>query len=303
MTNTSNASNQSQASTAPDVPTLTLSKVSAPSVLLLGDPGRGKTYSLGTLAADSRVEKFFYLYTDPGGDESLIDSLRAHNVPIDKVHFCYIPPISEGWETLEQLATKVNTMDYEALSKIKSGINKRGNRQMYNLIEALGNFKCDRTGESFGASDLWPDTYALAFDSLTGLNAIAKGSTVGAKPSLHQGEWGVAMSMEETLIRKFTASIKCPRVMVGHMDKQKDEYTGRMTFMVSLLGNKLAPNIPSLFSDVVHCYSEGSSFKWATVDDRISLKARNLPLGSKLAPDFKQILDSWYSRREYASGR
>ena len=272
---------------------------SQPCVLLLGEPGNGKTFSLGSLAADPRIEKFFYLFTDPGGDESLYDALQFYGAPIDKVHMHYVPPAAQDFTTLKDLANRVNTQTYEALANMKAGINKQDHRQMYHIIEHMADFKCDRTGEAFGAADEWPDTWAFAFDSLTGLNRIAREATVGAKPTLHQGEWGVAMSMEENFIRKVAADIKGPRVVIGHLDKNKDEITGRMMLQVSLLGNKLAPQIPHLFSDVVYCSRRDGDFKWSTNDSTMSLKTRNLEISDKLAPTFKQILDKREERVKY----
>lgn len=277
-------------------------KVSAPSVMLLGEPGNGKTFSAATLALHPYIEKIFYIFTDPGGDESLIDSFQYYDIPISKLHLRYIAPAAQGWDMLEELTKKVNTNDYESLAGIKSGIDKRGFRQMFELIETFGNFTCQRTGENFGSADEWPDTYAVVFDSLTGLNKIARETTVGAKPTLHQGEWGVAMSMEENFIRKFTAGIKCPRVMIGHLDKVMNEVQGRWTFQVSLLGNKLAPNIPHLFSDVVYAHRAQGKFLWSTDDDRISLKSRNLELSDKLIPSFKPVIEKWLKRREFMTG-
>lgn len=277
-------------------------KVSAPCVLLLGEPGNGKTFSCATLAKSDKIEKVIYIYTDPGGDESLIDAMDYYDAPMSKLHWHYIPPAASGWDSLKQTAQKVNIMDYKSLAELKAGIDKSNHRQMYEVIDTFASFKCDRTGENFGAADEWPTTYAVVFDSLTGLNKIARETTVGAKPTLHQGEWGVAMSMEENFIRKFAADIKCPRVMIGHLDKQMDETLGRQILQVSLLGNKLAPQIPHLFSDVVYAWREGAEFLWSTTDSRISLKSRNLELADKIKPDFRQILNRWEKRKEFAKG-
>lgn len=266
---------------------------SSPAVLLLGEPGRGKTFSLGTLAAR---KKLFYLYTDPGGDESLLDSLEHHKVPVSNVHWHYVQPASTDWGTLKELATKVNALDYQSLAGIKSGIDKSKHRQFFELVAVLADFTCERTGKSFGPVDSFGPECALAFDSLTGLNKIAKDTTVGAKPTLHEGEWGTAMAMEEVLIRQFVAAVKCPRVMIGHLDRIVNEVAGNMTFTVSLLGKKLAPQIPHLFSDVIFAYSEGPQFYWSTMDDRISLKTRNLPIAQKQKPDFGAIIDKWEAR-------
>lgn len=282
---------------------MTKRDVSQPCVLLLGEPGAGKTFSLGSLAADERVEKFFYLFTDPGGDESLYDGLQYYDCPVDKVHMHYIPPAAQSMDVLEELVKKINTLNYDSLAGIKAGINKSDHRQMFHIIESMGNFKCDRTGEEFGPADEWPDNWAFAFDSLTGLNRIAREATVGAKPTLHQGEWGIAMSMEENFIRKVCADMKGPRVMVGHLDKQKDELTGRMVMGVSLLGNKLAPQIPHLFSDVVYASNREGSFTWSTSESTMALKTRNLPFDSKIVPSFKQILDKREERVKYVEAQ
>lgn len=275
---------------------MTTNTPSAPAVLLLGDPGRGKTYSLGSLVTSPHVEKVFYLYTDPGGDESLIDSIVDRKGDLSKVHMHYVAPASKGWSALEDLAKKINMMDFQALGNLKQGIDKAGYRQFFEILACLSNFKCDRTGEEFGPADKFPNNWAVIFDSLTGLNKIARETAVGAKPTLHQGEWGTAMSMEENFIRKFAADIKGPRVMIGHLDKVMMELEGRMMFQVSLLGNKLAPHIPHLFSDVIHADRDGTGFVWSTNDQRISLKSRNLPESNKLKPDFGPILEKWRSR-------
>lgn len=268
---------------------------SAPSILLVGAPGAGKTYSLGTIA---KRRKLVYLFTDPGGDESLIDSCMAQDVPLSQLHWHYMPPVSDGWETLQQMTTKVNSFNYESLTKL-SGINKELHKKFYEIVGQLGNFQCERTGKELGpVEQLDPAEYAIAFDSLTGLNKIARDTTVGAKPTMHQGEWGIAMALEETLIRQFVADIPLMKVMIGHLDRQVDEVAGRSTFMVSLLGNKLAPQIPHLFSDVIFANTEGGKFQWSTMDDRIALKSRNLPLQQKLPPDFTPIIDKWEARLE-----
>lgn len=271
--------------------------IQAPSVLLLGDPGNGKTFSLATMA--KAVDKFFYLYTDPGGTESLIDALMHHDVPLSKVHWRYIPPASQGWDSLKDLVQKVNMMDYQTIATIKSGIRKSDHKQMFEIISIMAEFKCERTGEVFPPADEWPDTWGFAFDSLTGLNRIAKDTTVGAKPTLHEGEWNIAMNMEENFIRKVTADMKCPRVMIGHLDKTYNMVSEQSEFTVSLLGKKLAPTIPHLFSDVIHAHRSQAKFAWSTQDNRIALKTRNLPHSDSIAPDFGPLLAKWRARKAW----
>lgn len=275
--------------------------VSPPAILNVGPPGAGKTFALATLAASSKVEKLFYAFTDPGGDEALIDAFRHYNVPISKVHWHYIPAAAGSWSTLEDMTKKINMFDYESLSKMKAGIDKSGHRQFFDLLAQMNDFECQRTGKNYGPVDNFPPEFAIAYDSITGLNRLARETTVGAKPTLHQGEWGTAMALEESFVRKFVAGIKCPRVMISHLDQQRDELSGRVSFMPAFLGNKLAPQIPHLFSDVIFSYTEGNNFYWSTSDDRIALKTRNLKIGNKIEPDYRPLLEKWEARKEYAA--
>lgn len=274
-------------------------KVSAPTMMLAGDPGAGKTFCLATLARENR--KLFYLFTDPGGEESLIDGLRHYKIPVTNVHWHYVSPSTTNWATLATLLDKVNSFDYATLAGMKQGIDKSEHRQFFALVASCADFTCDRTGKSFGSlSELDPETSACAFDGLTGLNKLAKETTVGGKPTLHEGEWAVAMALEETFIRQFVSDIPVPKAMVCHLTKVMNHLEGRMTFGIHVLGQKLAPQLPHMFSDVVHCWREGKDFYWSTVDDRITLKSRNLPFDNKIAPDFEQVLERWQERKKMA---
>jgi hypothetical protein len=132
-----------------------------PAVLLLAEPGCGKTFSLSTIA---RKRKLFCLFTDPGGEESLIEGLMHYNIPIDNVHWHYISPSSQGWSAATDMLSKVNTMSYEDLGKLKSGIQKAEHRQLMAMLAVLSDFTCQRTGESFGPVDKFPADYAFALD-------------------------------------------------------------------------------------------------------------------------------------------
>ena len=273
-----------------------MAKISSPAILLLGDPGAGKTFAAAKLA---QYTQLVYVFTDPGGDESLLDALEFYKIPVSKVHWRYVPPASPGWDAITQQLTKVNSLDYQTLAGMKSGINKQDHRQFLELISTFADFECQRTGKKLGPLDELDETYSVVYDSLSGLNQLAKDLTVGAKPTLHEGEWHVAMTLEENFINTFTANLKCPRMMIGHFDKSQD-ITGAMVYSVNLLGRKLAPKIPAKFSDVVKAYSEGGKFFWSTVEDRMTLKTRNLALSDKLPPDVGPLIERWKERKARA---
>src|SRR3990167_4786085 len=100
------------------------------------------------------------------------------------------------------MANKISLMGYDDLSKLKTGIEKKDYQQFMLLLRTMANFQCQRTGEAYGPIDSWDATRAFAVDSLSGVNRMAMDMMIGAKPTAHQGEWGVSMNAEERLISK-----------------------------------------------------------------------------------------------------
>lgn len=269
------------------------------STLLVGGPGSGKTYSLASFAKAGL--ELFVVFTEPGGDESLIQAVRDHNIDIGRVHWKYIAPASPTWDMMKKSAQTISTLSYEALTSIKAGIEKGGYRQFLTLLETLSDFKCDRDGKSYGPVDSWDATRAVALDSLSGLNIMAMDMVVGSKPVKHQGEWGVAMDNEERLIMKLCSDIRAFFVLTAHIERESNEITGAQQLMAGALGRKLAPRLPRFFSDVIHAYRDGGEFFWSTTSMNVDLKARTVPLQDKMPPDFGLIVKSWQARQETAS--
>lgn len=276
-------------------------KMTAPKVLLEGVPGAGKTYSLTTYLK-AGIE-LFAIITEPGGEETLLDACRKQNIPVDKLHWQYIPTAAPSWDTLMGMAKTVTNMSYEDMSKIKQGANKPDYQQFWQLLKACSNFKCERTGLEYGPVDKWDDTRALAIDSLSGVSTMAIDMVLGTKLAAHQGEWGVAMGAVEKFLGKLTSDVYCHVCLTSHVEREIDEVGGLPKNMVSTLGRKLAPKIPKMFSDVVLAYREGTQFFWSTATPQYDLKARTLPLSAKLAPDFGQVVQGWEARKKLAASQ
>jgi AAA domain len=263
--------------------------------LLLGPPGSGKTTSLVTFI-EAGLD-LFVIGTDPGFEESLLDAMERRKLPLEKLHYNYVAPASNSWEILKDQARKIGMMSYDNLSQLKSA-SKTEFTQFLELLNALADFKDQRTGERFGPVDYFPEHYALAIDSLSGINVMAMDMMQGAKPTAHQGEWGVAMVAEEKLILKLTSDLKCFLVITAHVDKEPDSLTGIPVMMVGALGKKLAPKLPRTFSDVILAVKEGAKFSWSTAALNVDLKSRSLPIQDNLLPDFGQIVEVWRRRND-----
>lgn len=262
--------------------------------LLIGPPGSGKTFSLTTFL-EAGID-LFAIGTDPGFEETILDAIRKRNLPLDKFHYKYIAPASTDFDTMIKQAEQVSFFGYDALSTMKSGPGKGQYTQFVELLKTLADFVDQRTGESFGPVDSFPPNVALALDGLSGVNIMAMDLMLGGKVTAHQGEWGVAMTIEEKLILKLCGDLKCFFVLTAHVEKEPDIVSGIPITMVGALGRKLAPKLPRTFSDVILTVKEGDKFTWSTAAVSVDLKSRTLPIKDGLAPDFGQIVEVWRQR-------
>ena len=131
--------------------------------MLCGVSGSGKTHAIRTLI-EAGLE-VFVLFTEPGM-EVLADT------PKEKLHWHYISPASPDFEDMIASATKINTLSFEAITKLPD-INKRKYHEFIDVLVTLSDFKDDRTGTSYGAVDSWGPERVLVLDSLTGLSLPA----------------------------------------------------------------------------------------------------------------------------------
>ena len=288
-------------------PTITPPHLIGTNTLLTGFVGHGKTSSIPTFikaGLKHNLElKVGLILTETGAVESLLDAMRLHapkgmkSLPLDRLYYHHLPPVSEGWGAITEMAKKVNLMSYKDLSEMKTGVARAKHRQFLDLLSILSNFK-DQNGNEHGPVDKLDSSWLIGIDSVSGINRMARKLTVGLKPAPHRGEWGVMMSTEEELVYQFIASTKCFTVLTSHIDKEMDEVVGKPQFVPAFLGSKLGPNIPREFSDVVLQVRDGDKFHWSTVaKDHTCLKARNLPLSDKLQPSFEPIVDAWLKRK------
>jgi hypothetical protein len=262
-------------------------------VLLEGPTGTGKTHALATIAA-SGVD-LFVLFTEAGIETFLgFWTDRGQEIP-PNVHWHVLARDPGGFDNMTKTAQDILTMPQEALHKMADPRRAKHN-QFVGLLSAMSNFKDHRTGENYGAVDSWGPDRCLALDSLTGINPIAMSLIVGGKPVKSQADWGLAMDQIEKFVRQCTDGCKCHFVLTAHVEREVDQVFGGVKVTVSTLGNKLAPKIPPMFSDVILSVRNGVKYSWSTANAQADLKSRNLALSENLEPDFKQIFDKWQSR-------
>ena len=283
--------------------------------LLMGEVGSGKTTALPSfiragLECDRKLQVLAIL-TEPNGEESLLEGMRVHappglsSLPMDRLHYAIVPLMVEPFSVFMRTAERIGDMTYAKIAgDVPSiyGKQNTGDQPFMRLLHHLNDFTNQR-GENLGPIEQLDSNWLVAIDSLSGVNKLIRQLHVGLKPSMHQGEWGTIMSLEDSFITRFVSATNCWTCCTAHIDKEMDEVLGKPQFMPALLGRKLAPVVPRLFSDVILAYRTGTNFRWSTTRaDYSSLKARNLPYSDNLEPKFGLIVQKWLERIELARG-
>lgn len=266
-----------------------------PAVLVLGPSGAGKTTSIVTYLL-AGIETFVFV-TEATGVDSLLDACRRYRAPIDLLHWHVITPTTAGWDALKKMVVTVRAMSYEDVTKIKSGVGKEHQRKLDELLDNCVDFHCQRTGRRYGDVTTWGDNRAFGIDSLSGLNMITMAHTIGLKPAAHQGEWGIAMNVEEQLIVKLVSDRAAHFFLMAHIDRIVDEITTTSRITAAALGNKLAPRLARWFSEIPLAVRKGKDFYWSTEDMQTDVKNRALEISSTLPQSFVPIVEFHRARK------
>lgn len=271
----------------------------APSVLLLGEMGSGKTHAIRSLVAQG-IECFL-LSTEPGFEDVLAD------IPSEKLHWHYVPAYKPGaednpghtFDNLLNAAKTVNTMSPDAIQKA-GGINKQNYQHFWDVLAACNNFVDDRTGKSYGDVSTWDHTRALFLDSLSGVKEMVIRNTIGDKPFLELRDYTAIQFQIRQLVNGLCYRTNAWFVLTAHLERETDPNTGTYKLMVSVPGKALAPELPRFFSDSIYTKMSISAGKpvwtWNTLSPEVTVKSRNLPLMEGLKPDFEQLVKAWRKR-------
>jgi len=255
-------------------------------VALIGPSGTGKTTAVRTLI-DQGITPFIIFTED--------SRAMLGDIPKDKCHWHYIAPSASSWSSLIDTANKVNTLPFDALTKLKD-INKKGFKQMIEVYQTCNEFICDRTGENFGDIADFGTDRAVVVDSLSGLSKMAMALVVGSKPVRSMPDWGIAMNTVEDCVVKLCTGLECHFVMTAHIERELDEVTGGVKLMMSTLGKKLPALLPRFFDEVILTKHTGSDFLWSTSESNIDLTTRFLEHSNQLPPSFKTMIDVWKTK-------
>lgn len=265
--------------------TATKAQIPGPKILLMGDSGTGKSYSIRSLIK-AGITPFV-----EATEQNAIQALK--DLPDGAWHYRFrSPQPDQGFTQVFDMASKINTLSYENLTKVSDPF-KQAHNKFLDVVADMNKFVCDCHGKDWGAVSSWGTDRAIVVDGLSGLSDMAMALVVGNKPVRSQPDWGVAQNALRMFLNPFTNQIKCTGIIVAHMDREKDEITGGTTITVKTLGQKLGPDLPRMFSDVIRARREGDKFYWDTADSQATVVARHIRIASNLEASFVPLIEKW----------
>lgn len=273
--------------------------VTPQATLIMGPTGSSKTDSLISYV-EAGIE-LFVASTEANGVETLIRSARRRGVDMSKVHWAHCRPTNMDVAAMIRSADQLNNKSVSDMQKIDNPgiLEKKKYRTFIRLLENIQNFRCDRTGRTYGDVTEWGDDRAFVIDSLTGVNLMMTQLQVGNRGTLTLPDYNVCQLTLENLIVTL-CSARCFFTLTAHIEMEKDQISGKIKVMASTVGQKLAPKVPIHFSEVIRARREGGKFFWSTEDAEAELKARSLPWSDKITPSFVQIVEAYRSDKKYA---
>jgi Ni2+-binding GTPase involved in maturation of urease and hydrogenase len=213
-----------------------------------------------------------------------------------KLHWMYIKPTSQDLANLQESAKRVATMNADQIQKMHDMTRDKRN-QYYPILNALANFKDDRTGQVLGNVGTWGTDKCLVLDSLSGLTIAATKLAVGEKYAMTQPEFQIAMKTIENLVIQICTGFHCHAYMTSHAEKELDEVNGGLRIFPSTLGRKLGPVLGRYFTDVFMTKRIAGP-KWVidTAEAQADLKSRNFAYGAELPMSFVPAVEAWKKR-------
>ena len=266
-------------------------------IILFGDGGTGKSYSLHSLFKNAPEERrVIYLMTEPNAMAGLERGLEENDITIEHGQLVYSFPRktgkAKGFQNYKRAVNKLTKESKNIALKGNSDttMGKENYTYFQDIIDKLDDFEgIDyATGEATripGVDTLDHDDI-LVIDGLSPIIHEIWHSSVGDKLAISEYDYGIPQNILEGMLRVLE-SLTCHIILLAH---EKPVYNKQGTLEKTVVnfgvGNAKDSIFKGCMTDIIYCYTMGSKFLWAGNKSNVDCVARKIPRESALTPDF-----------------
>lgn len=266
-------------------------------VILFGDGGTGKSFSLSTLFKDAPEERrVVYLMTEPNAMAGLERGLDLYELNLEEGQLLYSYPRktgkNKGFQNYKRaVSTLTKTSKTVALKgNADTTMGKENYTYFQDIIDNLDIFEGFdyATGDAVkipGVDTLDQDD-VLVIDGLSPIIHEIWHSSVGDKLAISEYDYSIPQNTLEGMLRVLE-SLTCHVILLAH-EKAVYNKQGVLEKTVVNFGVGSARDsiFKGCFTDIIYCYTMGNKFLWAGSKPQVDCLARKIPREASLSPDF-----------------
>lgn len=233
-------------------------------MLLIGDPGAGKTGATAALAAagynmryvdtDNGLDILTDLLTNPISAYVRGKTAQAQAELLARVHY---ETLTDPMKNIAGKLVPAQATVWQRLASLLDNWSPETTRGWKNKQPPAENDTAP-----LGPISSWGTQDVLVLDSLSRISSAAlnlvlsMNARLGAQP--HQSDYFTAQGMVESLLQKlYDESIQCNVIMIAHIAMLGDEGTGVMHGYPASIGKALSPKIGSYFNSCLMAKTVG----------------------------------------------
>jgi hypothetical protein len=265
-------------------------------IVLFGDACSGKTVCSVSALKGKPDSRLIYLITENNSLPSIHKGLELHKISPKEGQVIYAYPKQPKGNFINLTRSLESFQKSSFVENVKGNVATTQNKEKYgHLINILKNLEafsgtCIQTDKEIklGSVDNFKETDILVVDGLSAIVQEVWACNQGDKLAISQSDYGgVQLIMGKIMYA--IANIPCGLILLAH---EKPYYEGdNLTLSAGInfgAGSATYQSLIGNFSEVIHTYKLGTSFKMETNKPKVTGANRKIPAATNLEQDLSK---------------